>query len=406
MLQFGNCIDNMYELVYALFMYIKRKIQKELLRLATKYPVITLTGPRQSGKTTLVKKAFPKKAYVSLEDPDSRKIAQNDPRRFLERFPNGAVIDEVQRVPDILSYIQTIVDNSNKQGLFILTGSAQFELLSNITQSLAGRTAIIRLLPFAAEEITQITKGYSLNKILFTGAYPRIFDKKLNPTEALSFYTNTYLERDVRQIINVKDLSKFETFLRLSAARTGQILNLSNLGNDCGINHNTASTWLSLLEASYIIFRIKPHYNNFSKRLIKAPKIYFYDTGLASYLLGIKNPSHMETHPLRGHLFETYIVSEILKTRFNRIQDNNLYYFRDNIGNEVDLLLDSGDNVIPVEIKAGTTFSEDMLKGLNYYSKMNKDLAHRPILIYGGKESFNYKTFAIKTYKDLLSIPS
>ncbi|MBU0571228.1 MAG: ATP-binding protein [Candidatus Omnitrophica bacterium] len=383
---------------------IKRSLEHDLLRLAKSYPVVTLTGPRQSGKTTLVKKAFPNKPYVNLEDPDSRQISTTDPRRFLERYPEGAIIDEIQRVPDLLSYIQTFVDNSNKSGLFILTGSAQFELLNNVTQSLAGRTALLRLLPFASEEITSISKKSTLNEILFTGGYPRIFDKKLNPTEALSFYVNTYIERDVRQLLNVKNLSQFETFLRLCAARTGQILNLSSLGNDCGIKHNTAASWLSILEASYLIFRVKPHYNNFSKRLIKSPKIYFYDVGLAAYLLGIQESSQIETHPLRGHLFETYVISEILKKRFNAVKENNLFYFRDNVGNEIDIVLDYSDKVFPIEIKSGATFSEDMLKGLRYYSKLTDNFTNHPCLIYGGASSFSFKDFSVLSFKDIFDL--
>lgn len=385
-------------------MFIHRKIEQNLLRLSKSYPVVTLTGPRQSGKTTLVKKVFSDKPYVSLEDPDSKQICQNDPRRFLERFPKGAIIDEIQRVPDLLSYIQTIVDNSNKNGIFILTGSAQFELMSNINQSLAGRTALLRLLPFAFEEIYDIVNKYTLNQILFTGSYPRIFDKKLNPTEALSFYVNTYVERDVRNLLNIKNLNQFETFLRLCAARTGQILNLSSLGNDCGINHNTASSWLSILEASYIIFRIRPHHKNFSKRLIKSPKIYFYDVGLASYLLGIQEISHIENHPLRGQLFENYVISEILKKRFNAVKENNLFYFRDNIGNEIDIIMDYANQVLPIEIKSGTTFSDDMIKGLTYYKNLARKNARKPCLIYGGSDSFDYKDFSIVSYKSILNI--
>ncbi|MFH1394910.1 MAG: ATP-binding protein [Candidatus Omnitrophota bacterium] len=388
-------------------MFIPRILKKDLIRLSKQYPVVTLTGPRQSGKTTLVKNIFPKKSYISLEDPDSRLIAENDPRRFFSRFPHGAIIDEIQRVPTLLSYIQTIVDNNNKTGMFILTGSAQFELLTNISQSLAGRTAIVKLLPFSHEEIKNITSNYGLNDILFTGFYPRIYDKKLNPSEALNFYVSTYLERDVRNLLNIKKLNQFETFLRLCAARTGQILNLSNLGNDCGINHNTASAWLSILEASYILFRVRPHFKNFSKRLIKSPKIYFYDVGLASYLLGIQQPSQIETHPLRGQLFETYIASELLKKRYNSVKENNLYYFRDNIGNEIDLVLDYGDKVLPIEIKSGMTFSDDMLKGLIFYNNLTKNFIAPPVLIYGGKKTFDYKNFSVTSYNNLdnLKIP-
>jgi len=366
--------------------------------------LVTVTGPRQSGKTTLVKKVFPNKPYVTLEDPDSRHMADTDPRRFLERFPHGAIIDEIQRVPHLLSYMQTIVDASGTSGLFIVTGSAQFELLNSINQSLAGRTALLRLLPFAAEEIHTITKSFSLNEILYTGSYPRIYDKKLNPTEALSFYVNTYIERDVRQLLNVKNLSQFETFLRLCAARTAQILNLSHLGNDCGIKHNTVAAWISILEASYLIFRVKPHFNNFSKRLIKSPKIYFYDVGVAAYLLGIQDASQLESHPLRGYLFETYIMSELMKKRFNAVKGNNLYFFRDNVGNEVDAVLDYADKVLPIEIKSGATFSEDMLKGLHHYSKLTHNFVSTPSLIYGGTTSFLHKDFSIVSFRNIHSL--
>ena len=251
-------------------MLIPRLLQKHLIRLAKQYPIVTITGPRQSGKTTISRKTFPNKPYISMENLSVRRSAQNDPVGFLSQFPNGAVLDEIQRTPDLFSYLQTIVDTQKKDGMFILTGSCQFELLSAITQSLAGRTAITRLLPFSFPEIYPDNKKIpSLSSILFKGFYPRIFNKKLNPTEALSFYTTTYIERDVRSLLKVKDLSQFELFLKLCAGRTGQILNLSNLANDCGINHNTAKSWISVLEARYIIFLVQPHHKNFNKRLIK-----------------------------------------------------------------------------------------------------------------------------------------
>ncbi|MFH1258898.1 MAG: ATP-binding protein [Elusimicrobiota bacterium] len=382
---------------------IKRKIEPHLQRLAKSYPVVTVTGPRQSGKTVLVKNTFPNKTYLNLESPEIRRQAQQDPKRFLENLKDGAVIDEVQRVPDLLSYIQVITDESKKEGLFILTGSAQFELMQNVSQSLAGRTALLRLLPFEYDEIkTEYAKNEPVDVLLQKGFYPRIYDKQLNPYEAMSFYVHTYVERDVRNILQVKDLARFEKFMRLCAARTGQILNLSSLGNDCGINHNTAASWLSILEASYIIFRVKPHFNNYSKRLIKAPKIYFYDTGLLCYLLGIQNAKQLENHPLRGSIFETFIAADILKQRFNSVLDNNLYYFRDSTGNEVDLILDYSDRVTPIEIKSGETFSEDMLKGLNYYDKLAKGkYREKPCLIYGGNKSFDFKDFRILSVQDI-----
>jgi len=383
-------------------MIIKRALEEHVKRLAGQYPVLTITGPRQAGKSTLVKVAFGDRAYVNLEQPEIRRQAREDPKQFLARYPQGVVIDEVQHVPELLSYIQLLVDQQNTAGLFILTGSAQFELLGQITQSLAGRTAIVRLLPFSMVEIADhFESPPTVEHLLLKGFYPRLYDQALNPTEALAFYVNTYVERDVRQILNVKDLTLFERFVRLCAARSGQILNLSQLGNECGIQHNTANSWLSILEASYLVFRLVPHFNNFSKRLIKSPKIYFFDVGLASYLLGIEHEKQLETHPLRGALFETFVVAEMLKQRFNRVRENNLHYFRDHVGNEVDVLLDFAGKVLPIEIKAGTTFSHDMLKGLRYYQKLNSKLFAKPLLIYGGEKSFAYQEFSVLSYLDL-----
>jgi len=380
---------------------IKRAIQSKALSYARQFPVVTITGPRQSGKTTLCKMAFPEKRYFSLEDLDVRNYAHTDPRSFLEEtLKKGAILDEIQRAPDLLSYIQTIVDSKKKEGLFILTGSQNFELLHSIGQSLAGRTALATLLPFSYGEIYKRNSNIMLDALLYTGFYPRIHDKKLNPTEALSFYTSTYLERDVRTLINVKDLSKFELFLKLCASKTGQILNISSLGNDCGINHNTAKSWLSVLEASYIIHLVQPHYKNFRKRLVKSPKLYFVDVGLVSYLLDIHNIKHMASHPLKGAIFETFVVSEILKSRLNRGLRSNLYYFRDNIGNEVDLILDYGAKAKPVEIKLGKTINSDFFKGLEYYAKLNPKNSSKGHLVYGGEESSSRSKYEVISYKE------
>ena len=380
---------------------ITREISKKTLQLAKQYPVVTITGPRQSGKTTLCRMLFKKKEYVSLEDIDERNFAMQDPRGFLNRFPDGAVIDEVQRVPDLLSYIQTIVDKKRKENFFILTGSQQFELLETISQSLAGRTALIKLLPFTfCEAYGSRKRPPSLDKVIYTGFYPRIFDKKLNPTEAMSFYVNTYVERDLRMLINVKDLSKFEIFLRLCAGRTGQILNLSSIGNDCGVNHATIKSWIAVLEASYIVKLLRPYYKNFNKRLVKSPKLYFLDTGLASFLLDIQNETQLKTHPLKGHLFESFVISELLKFRFNAGKTDNLYYFRDNIGNEVDLVCDDGYKTTQMEIKSGQTISRDFFKGLNYFSALNKDISHS-YLIYGGVESYVREGVKITGWRDI-----
>jgi hypothetical protein len=383
---------------------IKRAISEKILHYTRQYPVVTLTGPRQSGKTTLCKALFPKKKYLSLENIDIRDYARTDPRSFLsEGLKEGAVIDEIQRVPELVSYIQEIVDTKDKPGLFILTGSQNFHLLDTVSQSLAGRTALVVLLPFSYSEVYS-DKTIPINKVLFTGFYPRIHDKKLNPTEALSFYVSTYLERDIRALINVKDLSKFEKFLKLCAGRAAQIINLSNLANDCGINHNTAKSWLGVLEASYVIFFVRPHQANFGKRLIKAPKLYFTDCGLAAYLLDIQNAQHIANHPLKGALFENFVVAELLKARTNHGKNSNIYFFRDNVGNEVDIILDNGASVKPVEIKLGSTINDDYFKSLRYYQRINKKNSLKSALIYGGNENQRRETFDIFSYRNVEKI--
>lgn len=380
---------------------IPRNAASKAIELSRQYPVLTITGPRQSGKTTLCRMIFGDRDYVSLEDVDERQFAGSDPRGFLHRFPHGAVIDEIQRVPDLLSYIQTIVDAKQKEGFFILTGSQQFELLESISQSLAGRTALLRLLPFTLDEAYDLKKDPpSLDEVLYTGFFPRIFDKGLNATEAMSFYTSTYVDRDLRLLINIRDLSKFEIFLKLCAGRTGQIVNMSGLGNDCGINHATVKSWLSVLEASYIVKLMRPYYRNFNKRLVKAPKLYFLDSGLAAFLLDIQNPAQMATHPLKGALFESMIVSELLKYRFNNGQTDNLYYFRDNAGNEIDVICDHGIQLDAMEIKAGQTVAKDFFKGFKYLSKIT-DITRNAYIIYGGDKERTQKGTHIVSWRNL-----
>ena len=332
---------------------------------------------------------------------DERQFALNDPRGFLNRFPQGAVIDEIQRVPDLLSYIQTIVDAQQQEGYFILTGSQQFELLEKISQSLAGRTALLRLLPFTVNEAYDLKNAPpSLDEVLYTGFFPRIFDKQLNATEAMSFYVSTYVDRDLRLLINIKELSKFEIFLKLCAGRIGQIVNMSGLGNDCGINHATVKSWLSVLEASYLIKLMRPYYRNFNKRLIKAPKLYFLDNGLAAFLLDIHNPAQMATHPLKGALFENMVVSELLKYRFNNGQTDNLYYFRDNVGNEIDVICDHGIQLDALEIKAGQTVAQDFFKGFTYLAKLTDSIRHSCI-IYGGDKNFNQRGVQVTSWRNM-----
>jgi hypothetical protein len=376
---------------------LKRNISSDLLRLAASYPIVTLTGPRQSGKTTLIRALFPDKPYLSLEDPDVRLSANSDPRGLLDRYPEGAIFDEVQRAPDLLSYLQTRVDQSSVAGQYLLTGSAQFELLDSLSQSLAGRTALAKLLPLT---LSELPVKRTLNELLYYGFYPRIYANSLNPTEALGFYVNTYIERDVRSLLSVKNLATFEHFLRMCAARTGQILNLSSLGNDCGISHNTAREWLSVLEASYILFCVQPHFSNFSKRLIKSPKLFFYDVGLVSYLLGITDPKQLIAHPLRGALFETLVVSELVKLRYNAIKNNNLFYFRNHVGDEVDLILDYPLSVRPVEIKSGATLQNDFFKGLRYYANLNT-AAQRGVVVYGGEQPHSHHDGLVIPYDQL-----
>jgi len=365
-------------------MYINRKITEQAKSLFKKYPVITITGPRQSGKTTLARQAFPDLKYINLEDMETRRYATEDPKGFLRSCKEGAILDEIQNTPDLPSYIQVHVDQVQKDGLFILTGSQQFELMESISQSLAGRTALLKLLPFSFEEIYGQTPEYSYDEYIYRGFYPRIYDKDLNPSQALADYYTTYVERDLRRIINVHNLSLFHKFVRLCAGRIGQILNLSSLASDTGISHTTAREWLSILQASYIIFTLNPYFANIGKRLIKSPKLYFYDTGLAANLLGIDEPGQVTYHPLRGNLFENMAVMEILKFRFNRGKSNNLFFFRDSKGNEIDIFYTIADKIIPLEIKSGETIATDFLKSFIFFDKNIQTESPARFLLYGG----------------------
>ncbi len=368
---------------------IRRNAHKILTELACGFYIVAVTGPRQSGKTTLVQYSFPEKQYVSLEDPDERDFAQQDPRRFLGRFPTGAILDEVQRCPELFSYLQSRVDADRQPGQFILTGSQQFGLLKEITQSLAGRVGMAELLPFTLQELQAANCApQSVDRLLLKGLYPPLYDRKLQPTIWYKSYVQTYVERDLRLLTNVKDLSTFQRFLRMCAARVGQLVNFSSLANECGITHNTAKSWISILESSYLVFLLKPHYKNYNKRLVKTPKLYFHDTGLAACLLNIYDEDQLSIHPARGALFENWVLSEYLKKRFNQGQESNLYFWRDNTGNEVDLILDQGDKLIPIEIKSGQTLSSDSYKGLYKWLKLAGNDAASPVLIYGGSSGY------------------
>lgn len=365
-------------------MLVRRLLEKPARDLFAKYPVLTITGPRQSGKTTLCREAFPGLEYVSLESPDRRDFATSDPRGFLGRLEGGAILDEIQRAPELVSYIQEVVDASRRNGVFILTGSQQFRVTEAISQSLAGRTGILRLLPFSISEAAQIHEDMNTDRLLYTGFYPRIYDQGLNPTQALGDYFETYVERDVRQISEIRNLSGFRTFVRLCAGRTGQILNLHSLGNDAGVSHTTAREWLSVLEASYVVFVLPPLHANISKRLIKSPKLYFYDVGLASHLLGIENENQIPTHPLKGALFENLVIVEALKLRYNRGLRSNLHFYRDSAGNEVDLVCSFANRHVGVEIKAGATVSSSFFDGLRRLSAALPEPLSSMILVHGG----------------------
>ena len=368
---------------------IPRHASETLLRLARGFPIVAITGPRQSGKTTLAKWVFKDKPYVSLENPDEREFAQTDPKRFLARFANGAVLDEVQRCPELLSWLQGSVDERGLMGDFVLTGSAQFELMQGITQSLAGRVARVELLGLSAAELLDAKRlPGTLEETLFLGGYPAIFDRPVLPQDWFANYMATYVERDVRQLIAVRDASQFQSFVKMCAARTGQLLNLASLGADCGISAVTAKHWISVLESSYVVMLLKPHHRNFGKRLVKSPKLYFLDVGLAAWLMGIRDAATLKTHAARGALFETWAVSELYKDCLNKGETPALYFWRDSTGNEVDVIVETATGLKSIELKSGSTFASDWLENLNKWKKLSKESQHRPQLVYGGDESY------------------
>ncbi|MCE2405632.1 MAG: ATP-binding protein [Dehalococcoidia bacterium] len=364
---------------------IQREIAGRLTTLFGQYPFVTVTGPRQSGKTTLCRAAFPDLRYVNLEAPDQREFAESDPRGFLSQVGEGAIIDEIQHVPSLLSYLQVLADEIGRNGLFVLTGSEQFRLSEAIGQSLAGRTALLRLLPFSLMERQRIGASGVVDDILYSGFYPRILHQGLDPHDALSSYFETYVERDVRRLGEIRNLSSFRRFVRLCAGRVGHLVNLSSLGSDAGVSHTTARQWLTVLEASYVVFQLPPFHANIRKRLVKAPKLYFYDAGLASYLIGIENAGQVATHPLRGALFENMVVAEALKHRFNRGRDFNLSFFRDSRGLECDLLYETGRGIHAIEIKAGATVSSDYFASLDRVAGLVPGVLGKTV-VYGGAE--------------------
>lgn len=372
----------------------KRLLEPTLAVLARQYPVLTITGPRQSGKTTLCRRAFPDKAYVSLENPDTRRLAIEDPRGFLGGYPDGAILDEVQRAPELLSYLQEVVDRERRKGVFVLTGSQQFEIMSRVTQSLAGRTALLKLLPLSLEELPHSPQTVSIDRLMFSGFYPRLHQEGLEPSRFYGDYLETCVERDLRRLVSVKDINLFQRFVRLCAGRVGGLLNLHSLGNDAGVSHTTARAWITLLQAGYIIFLLEPYHANIRKRLVKTPKLFFYDTGVACRLLGIENEKQLARDPLRGGLFENLVVLEALKHGLHRGLRVELSFYRDNVGNEVDLLYGRGADAVPIEVKAGATVAGDYFKGLFHYAKVFPE-SSGGVLVYAGKEEYVHQGIKI-----------
>lgn len=374
---------------------IKEKIQVS----AKSYKVLALIGPRQSGKTTLAKMTFASHRYVSLENPDTRLRASTDPRGFLDSLSGDTILDEIQNVPEIFSYLQEIVDNKNDNRTFVLTGSNSFQLSDKISQSLAGRIRIFTILPLVYSEIPEALKPSSLDSTLLKGSYPRIYDENLQPAEWFEGYYQTYLQKDVRQIINVSDATQFDRFVRLCAGRAGALTDYHAVATELGVSQPTAVRWSSVLESSFITFRLTPHFRNFGKRVIKSPKIYFYDTGLLCQLLRIQNEDQLSLHPLRGVIFENFVISEYVKQYMNRGLTPPLYFWRDQHGHEIDLVIDSGNELIPIEIKSGATFQQDWCKNLIWFSKLQN--SQQKYIVCGGESSFEYQDIAVGSWKKI-----
>ncbi|MBT5796997.1 MAG: ATP-binding protein [Porticoccaceae bacterium] len=365
---------------------IKRNISKELHLLLQEYPIVTVLGPRQAGKTTLVQQELPDYAYVSLEDPDERMLAGEDPRAFLRRYPGNTIFDEVQRVPMLLSYLQGIVDKEQKNGRFVLTGSHQLELRAAVAQSLAGRTGLLHLLPLSIEELTQAGKAFGgFEDYVIHGFLPRVHSQNQRPFRAYANYYQTYIERDVRQLIELKDVSLFEKFIKLLAGRVGQLMDYQALSNAVGVTTKTIKQWLSVLEASYVVVKLPPYFENFGKRVVKSPKYFFADVGLLAYLLGIETADQVLRDPLLGGIFENLVVIDVLKQRYNSGYDANLYFFRDSNGNEIDLLCKTSSGLVGIEIKAAATWHGKFAKQLVRFATNNHPL-YKSLVVYNGTE--------------------
>ena len=362
---------------------IKRKIQQELAKLAQEYKVVTITGPRQSGKTTLARMQFPDYTYVNLEEPETRQLAERDAKEFLKRYSVPIIIDEIQRLPMLLSYIQVECDKSNIKGQYILTGSHQPALKAEISQSLAGRTAILQLLPLSIKELTEAGIQLDRDEYLFKGFMPQLYEENIDITRFYRNYYMTYVERDARQLVNIRNFSSFEVFIKLLAGRVGQLVNLNSLAGDVGVSSSTLGEWLSILEASYIVFRLPPYFENFGKRLIKTPKLYFTEVGLAAYLLDLENPGMVTRDPLMGNLFENMVIVEALKARYNAGKDAGLYFFRDSNGLEIDLLQSANRKLYPMEIKAARTYNSAFAVNIKKFERLNDKTAGGSV-IYSG----------------------
>lgn len=388
---------------------IRRDAEEKIRTLAQGFPAVSVIGPRQSGKTTLVRSVFPDLPYVLLEDPDTRAFAEEDPRSFLAQYETtGAIFDEVQRVPEIFSYLQGVLDRHTKPGQFILTGSQNFLMMERISQSLAGRVGILKLLPLSMRELARagIETG-RYEDLLYAGFFPRPYSTAIHPADFYSSYVQTYIERDLRLLKQVQNLSTFQTFMKMCAYRSGQVVNYSSLANDCGITHNTAKEWLSLLETSMLIVLVRPHHKNFNKRLVKMPKLYFTDPGLATYLAGIQSADDLCYHSLKGGLFESLIITEFLKFRYNHGKESNLYFWRDKLGHEIDCIIEhGGGDLVPVEIKSGRTASSDFFKEITYWNGLSGNTPDRSFVVYGGDQSQSRTAGQLVGYRDLNQITS
>ena len=384
---------------------IKRAISDIILDVATRFPVVTLTGPRQSGKSTLLKSCFADYKYISLEDPDVRQLAENDPRGFLRECGTKCIIDEAQRVPDLFSYLQTIVDSHDQCGQFILSGSHNFLLMERISQSLAGRTSVLKLFPFSADELREADKLPSdLDEFLLKGCYPRLYDKKVTAKEYFTSYLQTYVERDVRLLRNITDMAAFKRFLKLCAANVGAVMNVASLAKDAGISVTTANSWISILEASFILLRLPPYYKNFSKRVVKSSKIYFCDTGLLCNLLNIFNQKQLQKSGLRGAIFENFVVAEYTKSALFKGEEPQLYFWRDSNQNEVDLLCETDGELHAIEIKSGETKNQKFYDGLKKFAEVSGIPLSNTSVVYGGEDSYHGENQKFISWKEIAPV--